>query len=164
MSLFKKTKFIKTIYIDLWESEYDIYLINNEYYLVANKNTDFRHFPKDDFREKHNLLVYPLCRLINHNIKPKDVHDIVCYRDVLCYVVKTDDDAYYRMLPAIGGCGMAVDAAYISIGNWGDPTFIKFSCRDCGVVEYYDTQHIPQGARYEKHCPKCNYHEWRKKI
>ena len=110
-------KFIKNIYIDLWKSEYDIYLIDDEYYLVANNKTIFDIFSKEKFQELGNHLVYPLCWLINHHITPKDVEDIICYNNVLCYVVKTENRNYYRMLPAIGGSGMAIDNAYISIGK-----------------------------------------------
>ena len=49
-------KYIKTIYIDLWKSEYDIYLIDDEYYLVANKNTLFDIFSKEKFEEYNSFL------------------------------------------------------------------------------------------------------------
>ena len=157
-------KFIKNIYIDLWKSEYDIYLEENEFYLVVNNKTIFDIFPKEKFQELGNHLVYPLCWLINHHITPKDVEDIICYNDVLCYVVKTKDKNKYFMLPAIGGSGMAVDNAYILIGNWGEPTFEKFVCPACKTKRYYDIKHIPQGAKYEVHCHKCMSHVWKKKI
>ena len=157
-------KFFKNLYIDLWKSEYDIYLIDDEYYLVANNKTIFDILQKEKFQELEQHLVYPLCWLINHHITPKDVEDIVCYNDVLCYVVKTENKNRYRMLPAIGGSGIAVDNAYISIGNWGEPTFTRFVCRKCKTIKYYDTKHIPANAKYEIHCPKCYYHEWRKNI
>ena len=54
-------KFFKNLYIDLWKSEYDIYLIDDEYYLVANNKTIFDILQKEKFQELEQHLVYPLC-------------------------------------------------------------------------------------------------------
>lgn len=159
-------KFIKTIYYERWESEYDLCIDKDgDYCLVPNKNTKFHIKPFEDFKLEHNTYVYWLTWVGNHHKKPEDVLDVVSYNKVLCYVFAGNDENHFYLLPALGGCGMAVDNAYIAIGNWGEtPDFIKIDCPNCNHTFYYDESRIPTEARYEVTCPKCAMLMKRKKL
>ena len=44
-------RFVKKLWIDLWESNYDLYHGEDGYYLVANNETQFHNFGKYNFKE-----------------------------------------------------------------------------------------------------------------
>jgi hypothetical protein len=158
-------KFIKTIYDECWESEYDLCIDKDgSYCLVPNKNTKFHIKPFEDFELEHNTYVYWLTWVGHHHKKPEDVLDVVSYNKVLCYVFAGNDENHFDLLPAINcSSGMAVGAAYFTIGNWGTPDFIKIDCQNCHHTFYYDENQITIGAKYEAHCPKCSMSMKRKK-
>lgn len=150
-------QFFKNIYMPLWKSEYSIFLIDNEYYLVVNTKTNFDILGKEKFEKLGDKLIYPLAWLCNYHITPEDIVDIVCYNNVLCYVVKSKIANRYHLLPATGRSGMDVDNKYMLIGNWGEPTFIQIFCPICNHIFYFDTLKLPHGEIYETKCTKCGF-------
>lgn len=150
-------KFIKTIYDECWQSEYDLFVDKEgNFYLVVNKNTKFHIQSFENFNLLYDKYVYSLVKVSNHKKKPEDVLDIVSYNEVLCYVFAGNDENHFYLLPAVGGCGMAVDDMYITIGSWGKPDFIKIICKNCHHTFYYNECKISLGINYEVICPKCS--------
>ena len=148
-------KFIKKLWVDLWESGYDLYNGEDGYYLAVNDETRFHNFSKYHFKEKDGMLV---CKLAPYNEEESvgEMFDIIEHKCVLCYLFKEGNR--YTLKPAAPGDEEDLKEARKRINTEGkELDFRRVICHKCKMKYYFKDGPYKIGFKYMVKCPKCKH-------
>lgn len=137
-------KYLTTVYIKKYKSEYDICLHNGNRYLTQNNNTNFNILPKLKFEKIENKYAY---KLLPINFHPKYKGKMVGFstkNESLQYVILEESEKRYYFVAALPGDKNPADVLYV-----------KIICPKCNEIIYFNDKNYPAGIPYNIRCYKC---------
>ena len=164
-----KTRTIKTIYSETWQSEFAVCqdLFGEEsqpWYLMPTKNTSFDTLQKYGFQEHaFGKWELPFASPLNYGLTWDECIDVDEINGVMALIF--EKDGLLSVHPAFGGSGMAVDSYCMDLGTYGAwDDYVRIDCPSCSKYWYHNQLHIPVGEKYDILCPHCGAMIMRKKL